>query len=156
MKNFYYNLAIVLGVFAFIWMIGSTAYAGEKSENICTPPVSHETPPPSPVTPQTPQTPPPVVSPQSSPTNPTSGGGWAGGCSTYPKEILPPWGVVPCVPTSPTQGPAVTPESLNKPLFVKLSSLPPTGVPESEVILMSLIGAIVLTLISAKIKARVS
>jgi hypothetical protein len=37
------------------------------------------------------------------------GGGWSGGCSTYPQGELPSWGVIPCTPTNPSQGPAVLP-----------------------------------------------
>jgi hypothetical protein len=36
-------------------------------------------------------------------------GGWSGGCSTYPQGELPSWGVIPCTPTNPNQGPAVLP-----------------------------------------------
>jgi hypothetical protein len=39
----------------------------------------------------------------------SSGGGWSGGCSTYPQGELPAWGVVPCTPTNPSQGAAVLP-----------------------------------------------
>jgi peptidoglycan hydrolase-like protein with peptidoglycan-binding domain len=42
----------------------------------------------------------------------SSGGGWSGGCSTYPQGELPSWGVVPCTPTNPSQGPAVSPVGL--------------------------------------------
>ena len=49
----------------------------------------------------TPPTPPPTLAP--------SGGGWSGGCSTYPQGELPSWGVIPCTPTNPSQGPAVLP-----------------------------------------------
>jgi Putative peptidoglycan binding domain len=40
---------------------------------------------------------------------PSAGGGWSGGCSTYPQGELPSWGVIPCTPTNPSQGPAVSP-----------------------------------------------
>jgi hypothetical protein len=39
----------------------------------------------------------------------SSGGGWSGGCSTYPQGGMPSWGVVPCTPTNPSQGQAVSP-----------------------------------------------
>ena len=37
------------------------------------------------------------------------GGGWSGGCSTYPQGEVPSWGVIPCTPTNPSQGEAVLP-----------------------------------------------
>ena len=53
-----------------------------------------------------------------------SGGGWSGGCSTYPQGELSSWGVVPCTPTNPSQGPAVSPVRLQ-------SSATPTSSPPS-------------------------
>ena len=46
-------------------------------------------------------------SPPPAPTVVSSGGGWSGGCSTYPQGELPSWGVLPCTPTNPSQGPPV-------------------------------------------------
>jgi peptidoglycan hydrolase-like protein with peptidoglycan-binding domain len=52
-------------------------------------------------------TPPPAPAP--------SGGGWSGGCSTYPQGEVPSWGVVPCTPTNPSQGHAVLPGTQSSP-----------------------------------------
>jgi hypothetical protein len=64
-----------------------------------------------------PPTPPPTPAP-------SSGGGWSGGCSTYPQGELPSWGVVPCVPTNPSQGSAVLPAGIKTPPFSSLASSP--------------------------------
>ncbi len=81
----------------------------------------------------------PVLQPPTSPSAPVSipapqsnGGGWAGGCSHYAEGTLPWWGVVPCTPTSSTQPPEVTPESLRNcsgphPTCIRLSNTPVTG-----------------------------
>jgi Putative peptidoglycan binding domain len=45
----------------------------------------------------------------------SSGGGWSGGCSTYPQGEVPSWGVVPCTPTNPSQGAAVLPGTQSSP-----------------------------------------
>jgi tripartite motif-containing protein 71 len=50
-----------------------------------------------------------VPTPPPTPAVVSSGGGWSGGCSTYPQGELPSWGVVPCMPTNATQGAAVLP-----------------------------------------------
>jgi peptidoglycan hydrolase-like protein with peptidoglycan-binding domain len=55
----------------------------------------------------------------------SSGGGWSGGCSTYPQGELPSWGVIPCTPTNPSQGPAVSPGTQPSP--TPTSSLPPSA-----------------------------
>ena len=51
----------------------------------------------------------PPAAPTPAPAIVSSGGGWSGGCSTYPQGEFPSWGVVPCTPTNPSQGPAVLP-----------------------------------------------
>jgi hypothetical protein len=53
----------------------------------------------------------------------SSGGGWSGGCSTYPQGEVPSWGVVPCTPTNPSQGPAVLPVGIQ--LSLAATSSPP-------------------------------
>jgi hypothetical protein len=55
----------------------------------------------------------------------SSGGGWSGGCSTYPQGELPAWGVVPCTPTNPSQGEAVLPGT--QPSSTPTSSPPPSA-----------------------------
>jgi hypothetical protein len=67
-------------------------------------------PPPSP-------TPAPVVAS-------SGGGGWSGGCSTYPQGELPSWGVIPCTPTNSNQGPPVLPASIKTPSVSSLASSP--------------------------------
>lgn len=87
---------------------------------------------PAPATPNPPIQPPAPPQPSNPPTTPVAapvgGGGWNGGCSTYSQGNLPPWGVVPCNPTSPTQPHAVTPTGLSPyPTSIPMSALPYTG-----------------------------
>jgi hypothetical protein len=57
---------------------------------------------------------PPPAPPSPAPVVASSGGGgWSGGCSTYPQGELPSWGVVPCTPTNPNQGPPVLPAGIS-------------------------------------------
>lgn len=116
MKNLLLTAVLFLPLITFAGGSKHVTHTPPTAPNI--PPVNVPVPVPAAVIPQT-STPTPTAS---------NGGGWSGGCSTYAQGTLPPWGVVPCVPTSPTQPPAVTPQSLTKyPEFIPMSALPYTG-----------------------------
>lgn len=125
MKHLLIGAVLFLPVVAFAGGSHETNY---EKKTVNTPPVVT-----TPVVPTQPAAPSQPNSPAT--TNPpVNGGGWDGGCSTYADGQLPPWGKVPCVPTNPSQGPPVTPQSLNKPPVAIVIPVTPTPVKPTPVV----------------------